>query len=155
VRRSAAEEPRSLAAVLIGQASRRSIYLSFDSSTALAEYQQTSQHLPPTTICSYIAVLPALVDLRTIHTGRWNPIWHWNMDWREAKATWHIDPQTWDMGDMAIDEGMPGIIFPAAVYPDGVNVVLFLEALRGQGTINVNDPSGDLPKNQDSWSSAT
>lgn len=128
------------------------LYLSLEIPTAIAEYQQSSPHLLPATICSYPATLPPLVDLRLLGTGTWDTIWQdWNVDWRQIQADGKIDPPTWDMGDLALDAGIPGIIFPSIVNPCGTNVVLFLEAIRGKGTITVHDPNGTLPKNQASW----
>lgn len=122
------------------------------SQTALAEYQQTSAFLPPTTICTYLATLPPLVDLRLLGSGIWDPIWqHWNMDWRRSLLADHLDPPTWDMADMAIEAGFPGIIFPSVTDDDGTNLVLFMEPFQGTGTIDVLDPGGTLPKNDASW----
>lgn len=93
-----------------------------------------------------------MVDLRLLARGGWDPIWQdWGMDWRQSSREDHLDPPTWDMADMAIEAGYPGIIFPSVAHAGGVNMVVFLEALRGSGTITVNDPDGSLPKNQDSW----
>jgi len=52
---------------------------------------------------------------------------------------------------LAIAAGHPGIIFPSTAHPGGTNVVLFLAELEGKGRIEVNDPSGALPKNDASW----
>ena len=128
------------------------LYLSLDPTTAVAEFKQASAHLPPGTLCSYTATLPALVDLRQLGAGSWHPIWHdWNSDWRLIRADGRMDPPTWDMADLALDAGVPGIIFPSVANPGGVNVVLFLEALQGCGTIKVNDPDSALPVDQASW----
>jgi RES domain-containing protein len=74
------------------------LYLSLDPTTAVAEFKQASAHLPPGTLCSYTATLPALVDLRQLGAGSWHPIWHdWNSDWRLIRADGRMDPPTWDM----------------------------------------------------------
>lgn len=134
------------------------LYLSLDAVTALAEYQQTSPHLPPGTICSYAAHLPPLVDLRELGNGVWDPIWQdWAIDWRAMYFNEHIEPPTWDMGDMAIAAGSPGIIFPSTANPPaGINVVLFLTELTAPGGgIDVIDPGHLLPQNAASWPSTT
>lgn len=128
------------------------LYLALESDTALAEYQQSSPHLLPATICSYAASLPPLVDLRLINQGKWDPIWQdWNADWRLIKADGKFDPPSWDMADLVLDAGVPGIIFPSMARPGGTNVVLFVATLAGLGTIAVNDPENTLPRNQSSW----
>lgn len=129
------------------------LYLSMDAQTALAEYQQTSRHLPPGTICTYIATLPALVDLRHLGEGTWDPLWSdWAIDWRAQLFNLHVDPVTWDMGDLAIEAGSPGIIFPSVAHPGGVNVVIFpQELVAGQFSIAVFDPDGLLPRDASSW----
>ena len=130
------------------------LYLSLDELTAVKEYKQTAPHLPPGTLCSYTGNLPPLVDLRELKNdpSRWHDIWQdWNMDWRLAKADGLVDPATWDMADLAIDAGVPGIIFESTVNIGGINVVLFVDALRGIGTIDVNDPNAALPVDQASW----
>jgi len=128
------------------------IYLALEAATALAEFQQSSPHLLPATICSYMASLPALVDLRRLGEGVWDPIWQdWNADWRLIQADGRMDPPTWDMADLALDAGAPGIIFPSVACTGGANIVLFPAYLRGKGTISVNDPDGTLPRDQASW----
>ncbi|MGH8159267.1 MAG: RES family NAD+ phosphorylase [Rhodanobacter sp.] len=128
------------------------LYLSLSAQTALAEFQQTSLYLQPGTFCSYLAELPPLVDLRQLSADGWDPIWHdWSMDWRYSLFTDHLDPPTWDMGDIATNAGYPGIIFPSVADPGGINVVLFMDALRGKGSIAVHDPNHTLPHDDASW----
>lgn len=50
------------------------LYLSLESAMALGEYQQSSPHLLPATICSYTASLPPLVDLGRLDESVWDPI---------------------------------------------------------------------------------
>lgn len=42
-------------------------------------------------------------------------------------------------------------MFPSRFSPGGVNLVLYTELLAGTDVIEVHDPAGDLPRNQDSW----
>jgi len=93
----------------INRVGLEALYLSLDPTTAVAEFKQASAHLPPGTLCSYTATLPALVDLRQLGAGSWHPIWHdWNIDWRLIRADGRMDPPTWDMADLALDAGAPG-----------------------------------------------
>lgn len=129
------------------------LYLSMDEVTALREYQQTSPFLPPCTMCSYTVSLHNLVDLRQLHRGEpWNDLWHdWQEDWRHLRFDLHIEPPTWLLGDMALEAGHTGIIFPSIANPGGVNVVVFNERLGRGNRIDVNDPDGMLPRDQASW----
>lgn len=130
------------------------LYLSLASATAIAEYQQSAVRLPPLTLCEYRATLPALVDLRRLNEGTWDPLWQdWATDWRASLCDLKLEPSTWAMGDLAIAAGYGGIIFPSLAHPSGVNVVLFLDAFEAAGGgISVHDPDGLLPSNNRSWS---
>lgn len=129
------------------------LYLSMESETALAEYQQSAVRLPPLTLCEYRATLPALVDLRRLDEGTWDPIWQdWTADWRASLLDLRIEPSTWTMGDMVLDADYAGILFPSLTHTGGVNVVLFLDAFReAGGRISVHDPDGRLPTDSRSW----
>lgn len=129
------------------------LYLSMDEVTALREYQQTSPFLPPCTICSYTVSLQNLVDLRQLHRGEpWDDLWHsWQEDWRHLKFDLHIEPPSWILGDLVLEAGYTGIIFPSLTNRGGVNVVVFNEQIKGSNTIDVNDPDGKLPHDQASW----
>ncbi len=128
------------------------LYVSLEVLTAVAEYRQASPHLLPATLCSYAAALPPLVDLRLLNEGQWDPIWQdWAADWRLIKAGGKFDPPSWDMADLVLDAGVPGMIFPSMAHPGGTNLVLFLAALDGLGMIAVNDPDHALPRDQSSW----
>lgn len=129
------------------------LYLSLDEVTALREYQQTSPFLPPCTMCSYAVALRDLVDLRRLHRGEtWDDLWHdWQEDWRHLKFDLHIEPPTWVLGDLVLENGCAGIIFPSQSHPGGANVMVFVEQLKGGNSIEVNDPDNRLPRDQSSW----
>ncbi|PKP94140.1 MAG: RES protein [Alphaproteobacteria bacterium HGW-Alphaproteobacteria-16] len=129
------------------------LYLSFDEVTALREYQQTSPFLPPCTMVSYTATLMRLVDLRQLHRGPpWDDLWHdWREDWRHLKFDQDIEPPSWVLGDMVLEAGLPGIVFPSLTHETGVNVVVYVGALGSGNLVEVNDPDGRLPKNHASW----
>ncbi|KAB0730843.1 RES family NAD+ phosphorylase, partial [Pseudomonas aeruginosa] len=44
-----------------------------------------------------------------------------------------------------------GILFESVANPGGRNLVLFTDQLPVHGNIVVNDPRGDLPTDQSSW----
>ncbi|MBV2150074.1 RES family NAD+ phosphorylase [Sphingobium sp. AS12] len=129
------------------------LYLSLDDVTALREYQQTSPFLPPCTMVSYAATLTRLVDLRQLHRGApWDDLWHdWREDWRHLKFDQHIEPPSWVLGDMVLEAGLPGIVFPSLTHERGVNVVVYTGALGDGNLVEVNDPDGRLPKDRSSW----
>ncbi len=129
------------------------LYLSLDAETALSEYRQTSPFLPPCTLCSYTVTLHDLVDLRQLHQGTpWDPRWlDWQDDWRLSKFEHGVDPITWVLADMVLEQGHSGIIFPSQTHPDGTNIVVFNDRLQGGNAIVVNDPDGQLPRDRSSW----
>jgi RES domain-containing protein len=55
------------------------------------------------------------------------------------------------LGDEAIAVGARGILFMSTVNLGGRNLVLFTDQLDSGDRIEVFDPGGSLPKNQDSW----
>lgn len=139
-----------------GRFNRRGIealYVSLELETAVAEYRQTSPLLPPLTLCSYIAELGPLVDVRRVAEGGWDALWQdWNTPWRHLVAE-HIEPPSWVLGDLVRDAGHAGIIFPSTVRAGGTNVVLFLDSFGAADRIDVHDPLHTLPKDQSSWHS--
>ena len=43
------------------------------------------------------------------------------------------------------------VLFASKVAPGGLNLVVYNEMLAADDTLQVYDPSGALPKNQDFW----
>jgi len=56
-----------------------------------------------------------------------------------------------ELGDEAIAAGAKGILFPSTIAAPGVNLVLDVDRFDADDVIEVFDPSGALPKKQDSW----
>jgi len=128
------------------------LYLSLELETAVAEYQQTDSLLPPLTLCSYLAQVPPLVDLRRLTEGTWNELWQdWNTDWRSLWFNEHVEPPSWVLSDVVRQAGHCGIIFPSMIRSEGTNLVLFRDLFTPTDGIEVNDPLHVLPKNQASW----
>jgi RES domain-containing protein len=127
--------------------------LSLEELTALREHQQTSPFLPPCTVCSYTVALRNLVDLRQLHRGPlWDELWQdWREDWRHLKFELHIEPPSWVLSDMVREQGYTGIVFPSQTHESGTNVVVFTDRLGDGNSIDVNDPDGQLPRDQASW----
>ncbi|MFC4161993.1 RES family NAD+ phosphorylase [Chitinimonas lacunae] len=129
------------------------LYLALEEITALREYQQTSPFLPPCVVCSYTATLRGLVDLRQLHQGEpWDELWHdWREDWRQLRFDQHIEPPSWVLGDMVLEQGYTGILFPSQASEGGTNIVVYSDQLKAGNLIKVNDPDGQLPRDQASW----
>ena len=129
------------------------LYLSLEKITALDEYQQLSPLMPPCTLCQYALAITGLVDLRQLaDDGRWDADWQlWTADWREQLFNQHITPVTWMLGDMAMEHGYKGIIFPGVVSSRGTNLVVFKDMLEPDDKIEVFD-DGLLPDDRLSWS---
>ncbi|MCC8617762.1 RES family NAD+ phosphorylase [Xanthomonas vesicatoria] len=125
------------------------LYLAMELDTAAAEYAQAAPFLPPFTLVSYAAELPALADLRLLDSA-WDALWaDWTDDWRKALVN-KVEPVSWVLGDMLREALIPGVIFPSIAAPTGVNVVLFLDMLQPDQVLRVLD-DGRLPRDGRSW----
>ncbi len=140
-----------------GRANRpglKALYLSLDINTALAEYAQLSPLMPPGTIVSYNVNAAKIVDFREGMGPQWDWMWQdFYCDWREIYFNQKIEPPSWLAGDETLAAGAVGILF-RSVLPGitGDNLVLYTEYIKGNDSIVALDPSGDLPRNLDSWS---
>ena len=139
-----------------GRANRPGItalYLALDTETAVKEYQQVSTLMPPGTLVSYLVTAGPIFDLRAgYESEHWSPLWEeFFCDWRGLWFSRHVEPPSWVLADEAIGAGAKGILFPSRLSPSGVNLVLYLDVFGIADTIEVFDPTGELPKNQNSW----
>lgn len=117
------------AAVAGGRANRigvAALYLSLETETAIAEYQQVSPLLRPGTMVSYQIRANPVLDFRAGYVPEgWPPLWEeFFCDWRELWFNQHIEPPSWALGDEAIAAGARGILFPSQVCPGGTNLAL-------------------------------
>ena len=62
-----------------------------------------------------------------------------------------MEPPNWVLADDAIAAGAKGILFASTLAPSGLNLVIYNDMLTSDDTLQVYDPTGALPKNQDSW----
>ncbi|HFL2866973.1 TPA: RES family NAD+ phosphorylase [Pseudomonas aeruginosa] len=128
------------------------LYLSLDSATAIAEFQQASAFLPPGLLVSYSLSLDRVIDFTGGYNDTWAPIWQdFFCDWRKIRFNDGVEPPSWIIGDLAIEADCAGILFESVANPGGRNLVLFTDQLPVHGNIVVNDPRGDLPTDQSSW----
>lgn len=112
--------------------------------------------MPPGTIIAYRITLSQVVDFSVgYYAGEWDPLWEdWNCDWRRRWVREHIEPPSWLLGEMVMEASAKGLLFPSTKGPGGTNLVVFNGMLDAQDRIEVHDPLGALPQNQDSWDRA-
>jgi RES domain-containing protein len=144
------------AATYGGRANRpgtAALYLALEAETAVREYQQLSRLMPPGTLVSYTVRLAPVVDFRGGYdSARWSELWEeFYCDWRGLWFNQRIEPPSWVLADDAIAAGAKGIVFMSSLAPSGSNLVLYTDALTADDLLQVYDPAGVLPKNQDSW----
>jgi hypothetical protein len=64
-----------------------------DEQTALSEYKQTDNLLPPGTIVSYKIDVDQVVDFRGGFTEAWEPLWQdFYCDWRRMYFNENMEP---------------------------------------------------------------
>ena len=83
------------------------LYLSLERETAIQEYQQLSELLPPGLLVSYQVTVDSVVDFRRGYsTPEWDPLWeNFYCDWRELWFNQHIEPPSWLIGDTVMAAG--------------------------------------------------
>jgi RES domain-containing protein len=62
-----------------------------------------------------------------------------------------VEPPSWVLADQVLAAGAKGIVFASGLVPGGVNLVLYPDLLTRSDRLEVHDPGGLLPRNQDSW----
>jgi RES domain-containing protein len=139
-----------------GRANRPGIpalYLALETETALQEYRQLSTLIPPGTLVSYRVTLAPVIDFRQgYRPEEWPPLWEeFLVDWRELWFNQRVEPPSWVLADEVIASGAKGVLFPSRLAPGGTNLVVYPDRLEATDRIEVYDPAGALPRNQDSW----
>lgn len=129
------------------------LYLALEPETAVREYQQLSPLMPPGTLVSYTVRLAPVVDFRSGYdAARWHDLWEeFFCDWRELWFNQRVEPPSWVLADEALAAGAKGIVFASTLAAGGTNLVVFNGQLTADDMLQVYDPAGALPKNQDSW----
>ena len=129
------------------------LYLALEPETAVREYQQLSPLMPPGTLVSYTVRLAPVVDFRAGYdAARWHDLWEeFVCDWRELWFNQRVEPPSWVLADGALAAGAKGILFASTLAAGGTNLVVFNGQLTADDMLQVYDPAGALPKNQDSW----
>jgi len=129
------------------------LYLALEPDTAVREYQQLSPLMPPGTLVSYTVRLVTVVDFRAGYdAARWHDLWEeFLCDWRELWFNQRVEPPSWVLADEALAAGAKGILFASTLAAGGTNLVVFNGQLTADDMLQVYDPAGSLPRNQDSW----
>lgn len=132
---------------------QEALYLSREPQTALAEFQQDNPWLLPGTICSYFVTALRVADLSGGYDpSDWDAVWlDFDLDWRREAFARKVQPVTWTMGDLVMDAGLDGILFPSQASPGGTNLVIYGSSSRPPDQLRVHDPKGALPRDGSSW----
>lgn len=70
--------------------------------------------MPPGLIVSYSVNVTHIVDFRAGYHSKWDNLWQeLNCDWRKYWFNQRIEPPSWLLGDMALEQGAKGILFPS------------------------------------------
>lgn len=129
------------------------LYLSQSVDTAVEEYRQHARLLPPGTIVTFLVSRLRVVDFSAGYVaGAWDPAWaEYGCNWRQMAFEHHVEPPCWVLGDLALDAGADGIVFPSLVHEGGTNLVLFNASAIPAESLRVHDPRGQLPRDDRSW----
>ncbi len=129
------------------------LYLSLTAATALEEYRQHARLLPPGTLATGLVSRLRVGDFSAGYAaGTWHPLWaDYACNWRQLAFVQGVEPASWVLGDLAIDAGAAGILFPSTVCPGSTNLVLFHSSALSPEVLRVHDPRGDLPHDGQSW----
>jgi RES domain-containing protein len=128
------------------------LYLALEDTTALAEYKQLSPLMPPGLLVSYEVQVRNVVDFSGGYSSDWDALWQeLHCDWRRLWFNERVEPPSWLLGDVALEAGGTGILFPSQATPGGTNLVLYTEALAAGDILRVYDPDGRLPRDSSSW----
>ena len=97
--------------------------------------------------------LSRFLDFRAGYdSAHWPGLWEeFFCDWRELWFNQRVEPPSWVLADDALAAGAKGILFASRFVPGGTNLVVYNDMLTADDALQVYDPSGALPKNQDSW----
>lgn len=129
------------------------LHLSPETDTAIRDYRQLSPLMPPGARVAYAVLVAPVVDFRTgFDAAHRSPPWaELHRPWRELKFDQRVEPPSWVLADEVSAAGAKGVLFRSVVAPGGINLVVYAQALAAGDRLDVHDPGGLLPKNQDSW----
>jgi len=129
------------------------LYLSRTAETALAEYQQDARLLPPGTLALFLVTRLRVVDFSAGYkAGNWHPLWaEYACNWRKLAFDEKMEPASWVLGDLTLDENADGILYPSILHVGGINLVILNSSALPPSALRVHDPEGNLPRDGQSW----
>lgn len=129
------------------------LYLANSPEVAIAEYQQLAPIMPPCTLATYHVALGAVVDFSAgFVPNDWPPLWQeLYCNWRRMAMIEGVEPPSWVLADDVLAAGHSGVLFPS-VHGDGINLVIYTDALNAKDSLAVHDPDRRLPRDRSSWS---
>ncbi len=122
------------------------LYLSFDHSTAIAEFHQSL--VRPGTLTAYDVKAKSIADL-TAPDAPDQFVFDRHMPWCEWRSLWAIkgeEPPTWALADRLRAQGAAGAIVPSVQSKGGRNLILW-DWSAGEGEsaqVRVIDPLAEL-----------
>jgi RES domain-containing protein len=132
------------------------LYLGLTPMTAIKEASQgLAFRIEPLLLCSYAVDCDDVIDLcdeATVEDLAIDPAdlaCGWLLMASEGKR-----PPTWDLSERLVADGRAGAIVPSfapGTMINDRNLVLWRWGPASPHKVTVNDPSGRLPKNQQSW----
>lgn len=92
--------------------------------------------MPPGTLVTYRIALSHVVDFQKGYVrGEWDELWaDWHCEWRKLALYEEIEPPSWLLGDIAIERGSKGILFPSTRHAGGCNLVVFIRTPLPRGS---------------------
>jgi RES domain-containing protein len=128
------------------------LYLSEGIDTAFAEYQQDLL-VRPGTFCAYQVNVLGIVDLCNAQTCKALALDRTILlsPWKTILLVDKQTPPTWELSRLLLNQGFAGVRVPSAQMNTGVNLVLWRWNDDPSRQVEVLDPRGDLPRNQESW----
>ena len=109
--------------------------------------------MPPGTLVSYTVHVAPVIDFRAGYdAAHWSGLWEeFYCDWRELWFNQQVEPPSWVLADEALAAGAKGMLFASRLAQGGMNLVIYNDMLGAHDSLQVYDPAGALPKNQESW----
>lgn len=131
------------------------LYVSASFETAAAEYRQAARLLPPGVVVTFLVSRLRIVDFSQGYVaGVWDPIWsEASCNWRKMAFEEGIEPPSWVLGDLVLEAGASGLLFPSTAHPGGINLVLYRSSELPPEQLRVHDPGRALPTTDASWPS--
>lgn len=132
----------------------QALYMSQNYVTAIAEYEQ-DLGIRPGTLCAYDVEVAGVVNLcdAEIRTRAGVELEELRSPWKHIALVLRQRPPTWVLAERLYQRGAAGVRVPSVQDPGGVNLVLWRWNDAPSRRVEILDPLGDLPGDQQSWRS--